>query len=98
MDLKKILLASLVSAPLFFGIGYFSHDKIEDYLRRDKDSYWIGYEELEKDAERILGIGDSPSMDPVWDGMPLYQGETDQFYSDGMEDLKACETRRRYIM
>jgi len=37
-------------------------------------------------------------MDPVWDDMPPYKGDSNLFYFDGMEDLKAFESKRRFIM
>ena len=92
MRLRNILLTSLISAPVFFFAGYLSHDKIENYFRISS------YEELEKDAKRIFGFGDTLPMDPVWDDMPPYKGDSNLFYFDVMEDLKAFESKRRFIM
>ena len=100
MRLRNILLSSFVSAPLFFAAGYLSYDKIESYLKRDKDSNWIGYsyEELENESRRLFGISNSPSMDPSWDEMPIYRGEINPFYFDGIEESKDCGKKKKKLI
>lgn len=99
MRLRNILLTTFVFSPLVVGIGYFSHDKIESYIDRN-NSHWIGYsyEALEREAERLFNINDSPQMDPSWDEMPTYRGEMNPFYFDGMEESKDCGKKKKLIV